>query len=103
MEWLDLLGSFSNYGVAIVFDAVLLWLLYKNITDEKKAAVEREASLISANNRTVEVLNEVAESITRSDTLNNQLSETNRLLVEKIDGRLENIDTNLKRLMDKTQ
>ena len=103
MEWLDLLGSFSNYGVAIVFDAVLLWLLYKNITDEKKAAVEREASLISANSRTVEVLNEVAESITRSDTLNNQLSETNRLLVEKIDGRLENIDTNLKRLMDKTQ
>lgn len=103
MEWLDLLGSFSNYGVAIVFDAVLLWLLYKNITEEKKAAVEREASLISANNRTVEVLNEVAESITRSDTLNNQLSETNRLLVEKIDGRLENIDTNLKRLMDKTQ
>lgn len=103
MEWLDLLGSFSNYGVAIVFDAVLLWLLYKNITEEKKAAIEREASLISANNRTVEVLNEVAESITRSDTLNNQLSETNRLLVEKIDGRLENIDTNLKRLMDKTQ
>ena len=103
MEWLDLLGSFSNYGVAIVFDAVLLWLLYKNITEEKKAAIEREASLISANNRTVEVLDEVAESITRSDTLNNQLSETNRLLVEKIDGRLENIDTNLKRLMDKTQ
>lgn len=103
MEWLDLLGSFSNYGVAIVFDAVLLWLLYRNITEEKKAAVEREASLISANSRTVEVLNEVAESITRSDTLNNQLSETNRLLVEKIDGRLENIDTNLKRLMDKTQ
>ena len=43
----------------------------------------------------------MADTISESNKINKELSETNRLLVDKIEGRLEDIDNNIHKVVGK--
>ena len=75
--------------------------IYKVVIRDKDESKDRETQLIEANNKSSEALNKVADTIERSNEVNRELSETNRLLVDKIEGRLENIDNNITKVIDK--
>lgn len=75
--------------------------IYKLVTRDKDEAKDRENKLLENNNKASEALDRVANTIEETNKLNSELSETNRLLVEKVDGNLNDINTNMSKILDK--
>lgn len=75
--------------------------------DRELRAEKREESLVEANVKNSQALEKVADTIASSDMVNKELSETNRLLVEKVEDNMvklqadvEKINSNLEVVVD---
>lgn len=75
--------------------------MYKLVLRDKDEAKEREDKLVSANEKTSVALDKVANTIEESNMLNKELSETNRLLVEKVDNNLNNINNSMDKILER--
>ena len=91
----------SALGFPIVMCGLLFWVLKDTIKRDKDEAKAREDKLLENQASTISTLNKVGESIERSDEINPELSETNRLLVEKLEDKLVGIDSNVNKILDK--
>lgn len=96
--FMDLISTVGFPIACVVFTG---WFIYQIVTRDKDEAKERENKLIEANMRSSDALEKVADSITNSDIVNKELSETNRLLVEKVEDKLTELDGDVKHIINK--
>lgn len=75
--------------------------IYKLTTRSQDEAVAREEKLIEANNAASAALDKVANTIEECNQVNKELSETNRLLVDKIENSLNDIGNNVSLVLEK--
>jgi hypothetical protein len=105
MDWLQVI---QTVGFPIACVIACGFFIYKMTVRDKDEALKREEvanareeKLIEANVRASQALDKVADTITESDNVNKELSETNRLLVEKIEGSLNNLNNNMDKVLEK--
>lgn len=92
----NFLTWYEEVGLAItiiMFLGAFVAYLIKHILTESK---ERESSL-------TESLTRITETIEKSNQVNHQLSETNRMLVEKMEGKLETIEKDVNEILIKIE
>lgn len=97
----NVLQIIQTLGFPIACVIACGFFIYKLVNRDKDEAKEREDRLIAANEKTSLALSKVADTIEETNTLNKELSETNRLLVERVDGDLSTINTNIDKILDK--
>jgi len=97
----NILQIIQTLGFPIACVVACGFFIYKLVNRDKDEAKEREDRLIAANEKTSLALSKVADTIEETNALNKELSETNRLLVERVDGDLSNINTNIDKILDK--
>lgn len=97
----NVLQIIQTLGFPIACVVACGFFIYKLVNRDKDEAKEREDRLIAANEKTSLALSKVADTIEETNALNKELSETNRLLVERVDGDLSNINTNIDKILDK--
>lgn len=97
----NIMQIIQTLGFPIACVVACGFFIYKLVNRDKDEAKEREDRLIEANEKTSLALSKVADTIEETNTLNKELSETNRLLVERVDGDLSNINTNIDKILDK--
>ena len=97
----NVLQIIQTVGFPIACVIACGFFIYKLVNRDKDEAKEREDRLIAANEKTSMALSKVADTIEETNALNQELSETNRLLVERVDGDLSNINTNIDKIIDK--
>lgn len=68
------------------------YFIYKLVTRYQDEASNREEKLIDANVKYSEVLDKVADTIQESNNVNKELSQTNKILVGKINDKLETVE-----------
>lgn len=98
MDWVNLIQSI---GFPIACVIACAYFIYTYVNRDKDEAKSREDRLIESNTQFSLSLNKVADTITESDKVNKELSETNRLLVEKVEMKLQNIDNNISIIAEK--
>lgn len=92
MDWVEVI---TNLGFPIACVMACALFLYKLVKRWMNEAAERENKLLEANIRNSQALDKVADTILESNLVNKELSETNRLLVDKIDGSLSALNGNV--------
>ena len=93
MEVLADLISKLGFPIAISVAIVVVFIkIINRIMDENK---ERELRSAEQQERTNTTLTNIASTIERSNDTNEQLAETNRLLVDKVEGDLTGIKSSL--------
>lgn len=97
----DFITFIQILGFPIACVMACAFFIYKITIRDKNEAHSREEELIEANRLNSEALSKVADTISESNKINKELSETNRLLVDKIEGRLEDIDNNIHKVVGK--
>lgn len=97
----NVLQIIQTVGFPIACVIACGFFIYKLVNRDKDEAKEREDRLIAANEKTSMALSKVADTIEETNALNQELSETNRLLVERVDGDLSNLNTNIDKILDK--
>lgn len=71
------------------------YFIYKLVTRHQDEAKEREDKLIDANKEWSVVVDKVSATITESNEVNKELSQTNKILVGKINDKLETVEDKL--------
>lgn len=74
--------------------------IYKMVVRDKDEAIERENKLQQSITDNAVALGKVADTIEKSNEVNRELSETNRLLAEKMQDKLTEIDENVHKILD---
>lgn len=97
MEWVEVI---QNLGFPIACVVACGIFIYKLVTRDKDEAVEREKTLQQSIKDNATALEKVADTIEKSNEVNMQLSETNRLLVDKMEDKLTDIDENVHKILD---
>lgn len=97
----NILQIIQTLGFPIACVVACGFFIYNLVNRDKDEAKAREDRLIDANEKTSMALNKVADTIEETNVLNKELSETNRLLVERVDGDLSTINTNIDKILDK--
>lgn len=97
----EIVQIIQNLGFPIACVVALAVFIYKLVTRDKDEAANREQLLIEANEKISESLQKVADTIEESNRINSELSETNKLLVDKVEGKLDQIDTNLTQVLER--
>ena len=98
MNVVELIQTVGFPVVAVLGCAFFIYKIVVRYMDESK---ERESHLMEQSNKQTEALREVAATIERGNNLNEKLSETNRILVDKIDSSLVGINNNIDKILDK--
>lgn len=98
---MDIMNLIQTLGFPIALVVILIWFIKDSIKHERVTSENREARLIEANKSLSESLDKTADTINNSNSVNKELSETNRLLVDKIEGKLENINGNIEKVLEK--
>lgn len=91
----------QTLGFPIACVVALGVFLYKIINRDKDEAAGREARLIDVNEKISNSLQKVADTIEEQNNINSELSETNRILVDKIEGKLDQIDTDIQQVLER--
>ena len=91
----------QNLGFPIACVVACGVSIHKLVLRDKDEAKDREDKLIEANKQTSEALDKVANTIEESNKLNKELSETNKTLVDKVDGSLNNINNNVDKILER--
>lgn len=91
----------QNLGFPIACVVACGTSMYKIVLRDKDEAKDREDKLIEANKRTSEALDKVANTIEETNNLNKELSETNRILVDKVDGSLNEINNSVDKILER--
>lgn len=93
----------ATLGFPIVMVLLFIFGGYKIINrlmDENKS---REANMKEMQDKTTETLVKITHTIEESDKINRELSETNRLLLEKYSAKLDDINLNVNKILDKME
>lgn len=98
MDWMQIIQTLG-FPIACVV-GLALWIYYSEKRNKDEAHA-REDKLIEANTRNSTALEKVAETIHESNTVNKELSETNRLLVEKMEEKLDGIGSDVGKILTK--
>lgn len=98
----------QNVGVPIfcmLACGAFIYIMWKraNETQDKRNEdnKEREKALVEANVKNSEALNKIADTISESNSVNKELSETNKLLVEKVEDKLNDISNNVEKILER--
>lgn len=97
----DVVQIIQTLGFPIACVVALGVFLYKIINRDKDEAADREARLIDVNEKISDSLQKVADTIKEQNHINSELSETNRMLVDKIEGKLDSIDTDIQQVLER--
>lgn len=97
----DIVTVIQTLGFPIACVMACGTFIYKIVLKDKTEAVDREAMLINMNNKSTEALDRVANTIEASNTINRELSETNRMLVEKVELTLVELSSSVCKILDK--
>lgn len=97
----DVVQIIQTLGFPIACVVALGVFLYKIINRDKDEAADREARLIDVNEKISDSLQKVADTIEEQNHINSELSETNRMLVDKIEGKLDSIDTDIQQVLER--
>lgn len=97
----DVVQIIQTLGFPIACVVALGVFLYKIINRDKDEAADREARLIETNKQISDSLQKVADTINEQNHVNSELSETNRMLVDKIEGKLDSIDTDIQQVLER--
>lgn len=97
----DVVQIIQTLGFPIACVVALGVFLYKIINRDKDEAADREARLIDVNEKISDSLQKVADTIKEQNHINSELSETNRMLVDKIEGKLDQIDTDIQQVLER--
>lgn len=97
----DVVQIIQTLGFPIACVVALGVFLYKIINRDKDEAADREARLIDVNEKISDSLQKVADTINEQNHVNSELSETNRMLVDKIEGKLDSIDTDIQQVLER--
>lgn len=97
----DVITIIQTLGFPIACVVALAVFTYKIVTRDKDEAIEREKTLIESNQKNSEALSKVADTIQESNKINSALSETNRILIDKIETKLDGIDSNLGMMLER--
>ena len=98
---MDVVQVIQNLGFPIACVVACGASMHKLVLRDKDEAKDREDKLIEANKQTSEALDKVANTIEETNTLNKELSETNRLLVEKVDENLSDINNSMNTILER--
>lgn len=99
----EIVEMIQTLGFPIALVVALIWFIKDIINRDKDESKAREDKLIEANKESSSALSKVADTMDASNKLYSELSETNRLLVDKIEGELSNIDNKLEKVLDKLE
>lgn len=97
MDWMTVI---QNLGFPIACVVACGVFIYKLVIRDKDEAVEREKALQQSISDNTVALGKVADTIEKSNEVNSQLAETNRLLVDKMESKLTDIDENVHKILD---
>lgn len=97
MDWMTVI---QNLGFPIACVVACGVFIYKLVIRDKDEAVEREKALQQSISDNTVALGKVADTIEKSNNVNTQLAETNRLLVDKMEDKLTDIDENVHKILD---
>lgn len=98
---MDIVELIQTLGFPIACVVACGLALYKVVVRDKDEATKREERLINNSKEASTALLKVAGTIEESNQLNKELSETNRLLVEKVDGNLNEINNNMNTILER--
>lgn len=93
-------AAIGTYGLAVVMTGALTYILVKFISRDKDEANKREEKMATIIADNAVALSKVADTIEQSNETNHALSETNRLLVEKMEDKLVSMDGKLDKILD---
>lgn len=91
----------QTLGFPIACVVACAFALYKIVERDKDESTKREERLINNSKEASSALLKIAGTIEESNQLNKELSETNRLLVEKVDGNLNDINSNINTILER--
>ena len=97
MDWMTVI---QNLGFPIACVVACGVFIYKLVIRDKDEAVDREKALQQSITDNTVALGKVADTIEKSNEVNSQLAETNRLLVDKMEDKLTDIDENVHKILD---
>jgi hypothetical protein len=97
MDWLNII---QTIGFPIACVCACAWFIYYFVKRWMDESSSREAKLMEANIRNSEALSQVANTIVESNEVNKELSETNKMLVDKIENTLSTINHNVEKILD---
>ncbi len=100
MEWVEII---QTLGFPIACVVACAFFIYKLVSRDKDEAAKREERLEEAILNNASALEKTADTIENSNRINEQLSETNRLLVEKMEIKLNDIDSNVEKILNKME
>lgn len=98
MDWMNII---QTLGFPIACVVACAFFIYKLVVRDKDEAKERENKLQENIKDNAVALSKVADTIEQSNETNKALSETNRLLVEKMEDKLTSIDNNVDKILTK--
>ena len=98
MDWLNVI---QTLGFPVACVVACGFFIYKLVTRDKDEAKERENRLQDSIKDSSIALSKVADTIDESNKVNKELSETNRLLVEKMENKIDGIGANVGKILDK--
>lgn len=98
MDWMQVI---QTLGFPIACVVACAFFIYKLVVRDKDEAKERENKLQENIKDNAVALSKVADTIEQSNETNKALSETNRLLVEKMEDKLTSIDSNVDKILTK--
>lgn len=98
MDWVQII---QTLGFPIACVLACGFFIYKLVNRDKDEAKQREDKYNEINMKYSEAMGKIADTIKDSNMVNKELSETNRMLVEKIEDKLTGIDNNITKMLDK--
>lgn len=98
MDWLNVIQTLGFPIACVIACGVFI---YKLVTRDKDENKEREIRYQEMLEKNTTQLSKISDTISESNEVNKQLSETNRVLVEKMEDKLTDIDSNVGKILDK--
>lgn len=96
--WVEIV---TQLGFPITCTLVLGYMLFRFAKRWIDDSHEREESMTTTNQKFSEALAKVAETLTESNNINRELSETNRTLVDRVELNLTALNNNVGKILDK--
>lgn len=98
MEWVEVI---QTLGFPITCVVACGYAMYKFVTRTMDESKERESSLNGTLSKFSDTINKISETIEKTNLLNRELSETNRLLVDKVQDKLTDMSYSIGKILTK--
>lgn len=98
MEWMQII---QTLGFPIACVVACGFFIYKLVNRDKDEAKDREDKYMETIKSHDISLNKVADTIASANETNKELSETNKVLVNEMKDKINIIDNNVNKLLDR--